>query len=68
MRKNNNHLLILNKKRKKFYLQPSVEQVKLDTSISILMSSGGQTSPTGDPEGIGQSPIHYIQKIFKFGA
>ena len=54
-------------KSKRFYSKPRIEFIKLDTEISLIMSSG-QQNPTGDPEGIGQQPIHYIQKIFKFGA
>jgi hypothetical protein len=50
---------------KRAYTTPRVEQVKLDTEISLVMTSG----PVGDPESIQQGPNspmpQFVQKIFK---
>ncbi len=48
---------------KKGYLQPKVEQIKLDTEISLAMSS----IPPPNPQ-MPQFPGGFLQKIFKFGA
>jgi hypothetical protein len=50
---------------KRAYMAPRVEQVKLDTEISLVMTSG----PVGDPE-MPQNPNNnpmpqFVQKIFK---
>lgn len=52
---------------KRAYTTPSVEQVKLDTEISMVMTSS--QTPFGDPE-MPQNPNNnpipqFVQKIFK---
>ncbi|MEN9699761.1 MAG: hypothetical protein RLZZ301_959 [Bacteroidota bacterium] len=51
------------KTNKKNYQAPKIEQVKLDTEISLVMTSPVVPS---NPGGMPQIP-EYVQKIFKFG-
>jgi len=48
---------------KKGYQKPKVAQIKLDTEISLVMTS----PPPPNPQ-MPQAPGGLIQKIFKFGA
>ena len=49
-------------KVKRAYATPSVEQVKLDTEISLVMSSEVPENPGGS----GMAPVpQFVQKIFK---
>lgn len=52
---------------KKVYQQPKVEQIQLDTLISLVMSSPPIDPWSSTPQNPNNLPSGYIQKIFKFG-
>jgi len=51
---------------KKSYQAPQVEQIKLDTEISLVMTSEVPPHP-GMPQNPNNDPAHFIQKILRFG-
>ena len=51
------------KKQKRNYAKPRIERIKLDTEISIFMTSGSPTPPN-DPNGSMQ-PEHFSINPFK---
>lgn len=50
---------------KKKYQTPQIEQVKLDTEISLVMSSA-PNDPWASPQNPSNSPGGFIQKLFRF--
>ena len=52
------------KSLKKSYVAPKLEQVQLDTEISLVMTSPPPGNPPGMPQ-IPNMPEGYVQKIFK---
>ena len=53
-------------KTKRAYATPSVEQVKLDTEISLVMSSEVPENPGMAPQNPNYNPMpQFVQKIFK---
>lgn len=50
------------KSLKKSYVAPKLEQVQLDTEISLVLNS----PPPPNPQ-MPQMPEGWVQKIFKFG-
>jgi hypothetical protein len=53
---------------KKSYQAPKVEQIQLDTEISLVMTSPPNDPWSSSPQNPNNLPGGFIQKIFKFGA
>jgi hypothetical protein len=56
------------KNTKKSYQAPKVEQIQLDTEISLVMTSPPNDPWSSSPQNPNNLPGGFIQKIFKFGA
>ncbi|MEY5000094.1 MAG: hypothetical protein RLZZ211_130 [Bacteroidota bacterium] len=50
---------------KKSYQQPKVEQVQLDTEISLVMTSPPNDPWSSSPQNPNNAPGGFIQKVFK---
>ena len=50
---------------KKSYQAPQVEQIKLDTEISLVMTSQIPPHP-GMPQNPNNDPTGFVQKLFRF--
>ena len=52
---------------KKSYQAPQVEQIKLDTEISLVMNSiPGHPGDSGMPQNPNNDPTGFVQKLFRF--
>ena len=58
------HNSLAQKPLKKPYVAPKLELIKLDTEISLVMTSPPPGNPPGMPQ-MPNMPEGYIQKIFK---
>jgi hypothetical protein len=54
------------KNTKKSYQAPKVEQIQLDTEISLVMTSPPNDPWSSSPQNPNNLPGGFIQKIFKF--
>ncbi len=51
---------------KRIYQAPEIEQVKLDTEISLVMTSPPNDPWSSSPQNPNNLPTGFVQKLFRF--